>query len=225
MGSSTKVNAIEKLEKMNIQIGYPETVQPIFEEFTVVTKEQGGTLVSNANELSRKKQAYLFRQYKKPVNRSEFVIPGFTVNAAYDPSSNTICIPAAFLQGAMYSSEQSDSANYGAIGMVIAHEISHAFDPNGSKFDAGGNMTDWWTEDDYKKFEELSQSMVEQFDGIPYADGKVDGTLTIGENVADLGGISCALSVANSKEGFDPQVFFKSYATIWRKKARRRRKI
>lgn len=220
MGKATRANAIKKLDNLDVQIGYPDSVQPIFTKMTVVSNKKGGTFVSNTLAINRKKQEYIFDQYKNPFDKSSFTMSGFTVNAAYDPFSNSICVPAAFLQGAIYSTKQSASANYGGIGVVIAHEISHAFDPNGSKFDENGNMSNWWTEKDHKKFSELSQRMVDQFDGVPFAGGKVNGTLTLSENIADLGGISCALSVAKSKADFDSKAFFKNFAIIWREKTR-----
>lgn len=220
MSDATRSKAIEKLDRMKIQMGYPDRVKPIYEQMTIVDKKQGGTLVSNINTLGRLQTKDSFSKYKSPADRTSFSMPGYMVNASYNPMSNTICFPAAFLQGAMYDTKQSASANYGGIGVVIAHEISHAFDPNGSKFDANGSMSNWWTQADYEKFAALSQGMIDQFDGVPHAGGTVNGELTVTENIADLGGLSCALSVAKSKADFDPQAFFKNYATIWRQKAR-----
>ena len=127
---------------------------------------------------------------------------------------------AAILQEPFYSQEQSVSANYGGIGAVIAHEISHAFDPNGSKFDENGSLANWWTEEDLAKFEELSQAMIEQFDGLSFAGGTVNGALTVTENVADAGGLSCALEALKQAEA-EPDLadFFISWARIWRQKS------
>lgn len=104
---------------------------------------------------------------------------------------------------------------------MIAHEISHAFDPNGSKFDEVGNLKDWWTKEDHIEFQKKTEEMVKLFDGIPYADGKVNGRLTVGENIADAGGVSVAYDVARNSKGFNPDEFFKSWALIWRMKSTR----
>lgn len=108
-----------------------------------------------------------------------------TVNAYYSPSNNLICFPAAILQAPFYSYTQTKSENYGGIGTVIGHEISHAFDNNGSQFDENGNMNNWWTEKDYETFNNLAKAMIDQFEGIPFASGNVNGTLTVSENIAD----------------------------------------
>jgi putative endopeptidase len=157
------------------------------------------------------------RFYKK-IDHDLWVISADTVNAMYNPQMNSIVFPAAILQEPFYSLSQSESANYGGIGAVIAHEISHAFDPNGAKFDENGAMTDWWLPEDYAKFEELSQRMVEAFDGLPYKGFAVNGRLTLGENVADAGGLGCALQVVQSLPEPDLQAFFINWATIWRQK-------
>src|SRR5699024_5202855 len=115
----------------------------------------------------------------KPVDRKKWLMPGHMVNACYDPSRNDITFPAAILQAPFYSLDQLSSENYGGIGAVIAHEISHAFDNNGAQFDEYGNMNNWWTDEDYKKFQELTQKVIDQFDGIPYAGSKVNGKLVV----------------------------------------------
>ena len=115
--------------------------------------------------------------------------------------------------------EQSSSANYGGIGAVIAHEISHAFDNNGSQFDEFGNINNWWTEADLKHFQELAQAMIKEFDGIDFAGQKVNGKLTVSENIADGGGLSCALEAAKSEPDVDLRAFFINWANVWRMKA------
>lgn len=137
----------------------------------------------------------------------------------YTLLSNSINFPAAILQEPFYSQDQSVSANYGAIGAIIAHEISHAFDPDGAKFDENGSLADWWTEEDLATFEALSQDMIEEFDGLDSLGGKVNGTLTVSENVADAGGLSCALEALKKvEEDPDLEEFFFGWARTWRQK-------
>jgi len=123
------------------------------------------------------------------------------------------------LQALFYGLDQSASANLGGIGAVIAHEITHAFDSNGSKFDEHGSLNNWWSEADYAAFEERTETMAILFDGIPFASGEVNGRLTVSENIADAGGLRCALEVCRSLPEPDPRAFFESWATIWRMRA------
>ena len=134
-----------------------------------------------------------------------------TVNAYYHPFKNIIVFPAAILQAPFYSLKQSSSQNYGGIGAVIAHEISHAFDNNGSLFDEFGNLNNWWTDEDSAHFKQLAQKMIEEFDGIPFAGQKVNGKLTVSENIADAGGLSCAKKKKKNEADFNAQEFFINY--------------
>lgn len=143
-----------------------------------------------------------------------------TVNAYYSPSNNLICFPAAILQAPFYSYTQTKSENYGGIGTVIGHEISHAFDNNGSQFDENGNMNNWWTEKDYETFNNLAKAMIDQFEGIPFASGNVNGTLTVSENIADAGGLSCSLEALKRNSDYSLEEFFINYAKIWCRKAK-----
>lgn len=147
-------------------------------------------------------------------------MPAHMVNAYYDPQQNQIVFPAAILQAPFYSLEQSSSANYGGIGAVIAHEISHAFDTNGASFDEHGSLKNWWTEADYSAFKERTDKIVDQFDGLDSYGAKVNGKLTVSENVADLGGVACALEAAKKEIDFSAREFFINFARIWRMKAR-----
>nr|WP_225353408.1 M13-type metalloendopeptidase [Lacticaseibacillus thailandensis] len=147
-------------------------------------------------------------------------MPGQLVNACYDPSRNDITFPAAILQAPFYSLGQSNSENFGGIGAVIAHEISHGFDNNGAKFDEFGNLKNWWQESDYKEFKRLTQAMIDEFDGRDYAGGKVNGKLIVSENIADLGGMAAALSTAQQDDNVDLKAFFTNWGRIWRQKAR-----
>ncbi len=220
LSDETREMAIRKLEAMSIHVGYPDAVQPVYELLEVIPASEGGTLVENAMAFTSISAKYNFSTWGQPVDRSAWPLTACTVNAMYTLTNNSINFPAAILQEPFYSLEASASANYGAIGAVIAHEISHAFDPNGSKFDEHGSLANWWSEEDLAKFEELSQAMIEEFDGIAFGGGTVNGALTVTENVADAGGLSCALEALKQVEAEpDLQAFFTSWAKVWRNKA------
>ena len=220
VSDETREMAIRKLDHMSIHVGYPDEARPMYALLKTVPASEGGTLVDNMMAYTRASAEYVLGLCGQPVDRSEWPLSANTVNAMYTLTNNSINFPAAILQEPFYSLEQSASANYGAIGAVIAHEISHAFDPNGSKFDENGSLANWWTKEDLAKFEELSQAMIEEFDGLPFAGGTVNGTLTVTENVADAGGLSCALEALKQTEDEpDLEAFFTSWARAWRNKA------
>lgn len=220
LSEDTRKKAITKLGTLGIQVGYPDKIPALYEQFITKTQAEGGTLFANARHFSRLKREDTFKKYEKPVDRDEWEMSAATVNAYYHPFKNLIVFPAAILQAPFYSLEQSASANYGGIGAVIAHEISHAFDNNGAKFDEYGNMNNWWTKEDLAHFETLAKKMIDEFDGIDFAGGKVNGTLTVSENIADAGGLSCALEAAQKEADVSLEDFFINWAKIWRTKAR-----
>ena len=220
LSKETRTKAITKLNKLGVQVGYPEKIPAFYEKFTTTSKADGGTLVANSRKFSRIVREDNFSRYGKTADRNEWEMSAATVNAYYHPFKNIIVFPAAILQAPFYSLEQSTSANYGGIGAVIAHEISHAFDNNGAKFDEYGNMNNWWTDADLNHFEKLAAKMIAEFDGIEFAGGKVNGTLTVSENIADAGGISCALAAAKKEADVSLDDFFTNWAKIWRTKAR-----
>lgn len=212
----TKKNAILKLDKMIIKIGYPEKLDLLYNRFVIDTEK---SLYENVRHIRILEVKNMFEQYHKPFDRSKWNISGYEVNASYNPSANDITFPAAILQRPFYGLKQTVSQNYGGIGSVIAHEISHAFDNNGAKFDELGNMKNWWTPKDYENFQSLTQKMIDQFDGISYMGKKVDGSLVVSENIADVGGLACALEVAKSEPKFNCKVFFVNWALNWRIKS------
>lgn len=216
LNSVTKDKAILKLNKLGIQVGYPEELPEIYTQLKTTTAKDGGSLLSNALAFSRLFRKDKYSKWGQPVDRLEWEMSAETVNAYYHPFKNIIVFPAAILQSPFYSYSQSASANYGGIGAVIAHEISHAFDNNGSSFDEYGNLNNWWTDEDMAHFKELSQQMIAQFDGLEFAGGKVNGTLTVSENIADAGGLSCALEAAKKEKNPDIEAFFTNWATVWR---------
>ncbi|MBP1041670.1 M13 family peptidase [Vagococcus sp. BWB3-3] len=219
LNDATKNKAIIKLNKLGIQVGYPDKLPAVYKKFITIPAESGGTLLSNALRFEHIRQMDMFARYRKPVDRLEWEMSPDMVNAYYHPFKNIIVFPAAILQAPFYSLNQSSSANYGGIGAVIAHEISHAFDNNGASFDEYGNLSNWWLDEDLAYFKNLAQKMILQFDGLPIGSGTVNGTLTVSENIADAGGLSCALEAAKSEREVDLDQFFTNWATIWRMKA------
>ena len=216
LSKDTRDKAIFKLDKLGIQVGYPDKIPALYDQFKVDEEE---SLIANLNQLTVTANKELFSRWNKPVDRMRWEMSAATVNAYYHPFKNIIVFPAAILQAPFYSLKQSSSQNYGGIGAVIAHEISHAFDNNGSLFDEFGNLNNWWTDEDSAHFKQLAQKMIEEFDGIPFAGQKVNGKLTVSENIADAGGLSCALKAAKNEADFNAQEFFINWATIWRMKA------
>lgn len=219
LGKDTRDKAILKLSKLELHVGYPDKIDPIEYKYKVTPQGDGGTLFANVSEFRRITKEARFAELGKPVDRSRWEMSANTVNAYYDPSKNIIVFPAAILQAPFYSLNQSSSENYGGIGAVIAHEISHAFDNNGSQFDEFGNLNDWWTDEDRKHFNQLADNMIAEFDGLDFAGAKVNGKLTVSENIADAGGLSCANEAAKNESEYDLKAFFINWARIWRMKA------
>ena len=217
LAPETREKAITKLNVITPHIGYPEKLPETYDKKII---DENLSLVENAQKLVEISIAHSWSKWNKPVDRSEWHMPAHMVNAYYDPQQNQIVFPAAILQAPFYDIAQSSSANYGGIGAVIAHEISHAFDTNGASFDENGSLKNWWTEDDYAAFKERTDKIVDQFEGLDSYGAKVNGKLTVSENVADLGGVACALEAAKRDEDFSVREFFVNFATIWRTKAR-----
>ena len=217
LAPETREKAITKLNVITPHIGYPEKLPETYDKKII---DENLSLVENAQKLVKISVAHSWSKWNKPVDRSEWHMPAHMVNAYYDPQQNQIVFPAAILQAPFYDLHQSSSANYGGIGAVIAHEISHAFDTNGASFDENGSLKNWWTEEDYAAFKERTDKIVDQFDGLDSYGAKVNGKLTVSENVADLGGVACALEAAKRDEDFSVREFFVNFATIWRMKAR-----
>ena len=220
LSEDTKKKAVLKLDKIVLKVGYPDEAEAIFKKLIV---DENESLYDNVLQLRRIIMQNMLEQYPQPVNRDKWLMPGHMVNACYDPSRNDVTFPAAILQAPFYSLQQTSSENFGGIGAVIAHEISHAFDNNDAQFDELGNMNNWWTDEDYAKFKQLTQKMIDEFDGIPYAGGKVNGTLVVSENIADVGGLRCAIEAAKLEPDYDARKFFISWTKSWRDKATQQR--
>lgn len=217
LSEATRQKAIVKLNTLGIQVGFPDEIPAIYHQFKV---DPAKSLLENALHFSFLVRQDQFSKWDQPVDRNEWEMSADTVNAYYHPFRNLIVFPAAILQAPFYSLKQSSSQNYGGIGAVIAHEISHAFDNNGALFDEYGNLNNWWTEKDQAAFKQLAQDMVAEFDGLEIAGGTVNGKLTVSENIADAGGLSCALEAAKRESDVDLSAFFINWATIWRMKSR-----
>ena len=212
----TKEKAIEKLKNLQVHIGYPEKIPTVYQEFAL--EEEDGFFGASLAMTSLLRQENLSR-YGQKVDHSIWSMPAHMVNASYSPMANTITFPAAILQAPFYAPEQSVSQNYGGIGAVIAHEITHAFDTNGANFGPDGSLDHWWTEADYEAFLARADEMQALFDGIAHGEGFVDGLLTVSENIADAGGLMCALEALMSFPEYDLEAFFESWASIWKMKA------
>lgn len=214
---ATKEKAIVKLGTMKIKMGYPD----VYDEFydTLEVREEDSYFEA-MTRIQKRNLEHKLAKLLKPTDFSAWAMPGHMVNACYDPFKNDITFPAAILQKPFYSLNQSYEENLGGIGAVIGHEISHAFDNNGAHFDERGMLKDWWTEGDLKRFEELTKGMIEQWDGIPFHGGKVNGTLVVSENIADNGGMAVTIQIANELENPDFQAYFVNWAKVWCQKAK-----
>ncbi|HNX65875.1 MAG TPA: M13 family metallopeptidase [Bacteroidales bacterium] len=223
MGAETKSEALAKLEKMNIKIGYPDKWRDYSALEIKADDYMGNIIRSNRFEFE-----YNMNKAGKPVDRSEWGMTPQTVNAYYDPSINEIVFPAAILQPPFFNPDADDAINYGAIGMVIGHEMTHGFDNMGRQFDKDGILRDWWTAEDAKQFEAHTSPLIDQYNKFEVLDSLfINGKLTLGENIADLGGLTIAyyayqasLAGSNVPEKIDGysgnQRFFLSFAQIWR---------
>jgi putative endopeptidase len=198
-------------------MGYPDSIREIW---TRLVFDPEDSLFAVMSKLRAIRQKDNLGKLLKPVDRTEWVMPGHMVNACYNPTSNDITFPAAILQKPFYSLSQSVSENLGGIGAVIGHEISHAFDNNGAHFDENGNLKNWWTEEDFKAFKDLTADMIAQFDGIEYHGGKVNGELVVSENIADNGGMGVTLEIMHTLASPDFQAYFKNWARVWCMKAK-----
>jgi len=231
MTPATRKGAVEKLRKSTIKIGYPDKWKD-YSQLEIKGVEQGGNYFENMKNVARWGFAENIAELKKPVDKTEWGMSPQTVNAYYNPSYNEIVFPAAILQPPFYDYKADDAVNYGGIGAVIGHEISHGFDDSGSRYNAEGNLVNWWTEDDLKQFTGLGGALASQYSALQPLPGTfVDGKFTLGENIGDLGGVNAAydgLQIAMKKsgntaliDGYTPeQRFFISWATIWRSKMR-----
>ncbi|WP_205597617.1 M13 family metallopeptidase [Flavobacterium columnare] len=231
MTPETRKGAIDKLRKSTIKIGYPDNWKD-YSKLEIVAKEAGGNYFENMKNVAKWAYQDDIEKLNKPVDKTEWGMSPQTVNAYFNPTYNEIVFPAAILQPPFYDYRADEAVNYGGIGAVIGHEISHGFDDSGSRYDADGNLKNWWTDEDLKQFTGLGNALASQYSALQPLPGIfVDGKFTLGENIGDLGGVNAAydgLQLFLSKngrpatiDGFTPeQRFFISWATIWRSKMR-----
>lgn len=217
LSQETKEKAIVKLDKIVIKMGYPNSVDELYDKLVF---DKNSSLYEATSILERIKLEDSFSKLYKEVDRKKWVMPGHMVNACYNPFTNDITFPAAILQPPFYSIQQSRSENLGGIGAVIGHEISHAFDNNGAKCDENGNLNNWWTKEDFKKFNAKTKAMIKQFDGIELEWGKVNGAFVVSENIADNGGMAVTLEMMKNMIDADYKEYFYNWARIWCMKAR-----
>lgn len=223
MSDATKAKAHEKLDAFHVKIGYPDKWQ----DYSKLTVDPSKSFFENS-AVAKKFfwEDAVEKKFKKPVDDTEWFMTPQTVNAYYNPTTNEICFPAGILQYPFFDMNADDAFNYGAIGVVIGHEMTHGFDDQGRQFDKNGNFADWWTEEDAVKFKERVQVITDHFDGIEVLPGlKANGSLTLGENIADHGGLMISYQAFKNatkdqpqeeKLGFTPeQRFFLAYAAVW----------
>ena len=214
---ATKDKAILKLDTMKIKMGYPDKAEEIFDKFEVNKKDSLFKTLANIRKVKFFDEV---DRLNKPVDKTKWQMPGHMVNACYDPSCNDITFPAAILQPPFYSINQTRSQNLGGIGAVIGHEISHAFDNNGAQMDENGNINNWWTKEDYKKFEKKTKEMIREFDGITLPWGEVNSKLIVSENIADNGGMAVTLHIMKGMKDANYEEYFINWAKVWCQKAK-----
>ena len=224
MSTETKTKAIEKLDKFIVKIGYPDT----WEDYSTLDIKKSNTYFENISAINKWSTANNLSEIGEPVDKTEWGMSPQTVNAYFNPLNNEIVFPAAILQAPFYDYLADDAVNYGGIGAVIGHEISHAFDDSGARFDANGNLVNWWSEEDLKQFTTRGDALATQYSKIEVLDSVyINGKFTLGENIGDLGGVLGAydgLQMLYEKNGRPEDIdgftaeqrFFMSWATVWR---------
>ena len=228
MSDDTKLNAIKKLNAFTVKIGYPDK----WKDYSTMEIDPALSYYENMHNASMWHQRDIYSKWGKPVDKTEWGMTPQTVNAYYNPVANEIVFPAAILQAPFFDPQASDAENYGGIGVVIGHEMTHGFDDQGRNFDAEGNMVNWWTPEDLEAFNNLTQGLVKQFDAVEVLPGlHANGQYTLGENIADQGGLRVAMTAfkdAQKKKGVDInseaakidgltplQAFYLNYANLW----------
>lgn len=213
----TRNKAIEKLDKMKVFVGYQEDVDPGTKELHL---EPNKSFFELSEDIAQFGKRYTIDHFDEPIDKNKWSGSAFDINAYYNPESNSINFPAGILQAPFYDKNQSTEKNYGGIGVVIGHEITHAFDSNGADYDENGDMHNWWTNADSKAFDKRIKAFEDQWNGLEIYETKVNGKLTVTENVADAGGLSSTLQVLKTDMTKpDLKDYFENYANIWKQKA------
>ncbi|WP_142724629.1 MULTISPECIES: M13 family metallopeptidase [unclassified Chryseobacterium] len=227
MSSTTKEKAMQKLNKFTVKVAYPDKWKD-YSKLNIISEAKGGSLYKNLQNIAEWQYNKDLAKIGKPVDKTEWGMTPQTVNAYYNPVNNEIVFPAAILQPPFFNPKADAAVNFGGIGAVIGHEMSHGFDDSGAQFDADGNLVDWWTPEDKANFEKATKALASQYDKYEPVKGTfVNGTFTNGENIADLGGVNIAYDALQMylKDKGNPgkisgftqdQRFFLSWATVWR---------
>lgn len=222
LSEDSKNKALDKLSTFKIKIGYPDK----WKDYSDIDIDPQRSYLENVYLASKWYTQDNYKKLYKPVDKEEWHMTPQTVNAYYNPTTNEICFPAGILQPPYFDVSADDAINYGGIGVVIGHEMTHGFDDQGRQFDKNGNLKNWWSDKDIERFNEVSDRLVKQFDAVEVAPGVfANGRFTLGENIADQGGLCVALTAyldyANGKfapdiDGFTPlQRFYLAYANVW----------
>lgn len=224
MSPVTKLEAIKKLNRINVKIAYPNT----WEDYGTIEVAAGQSYFKNMISVKKWKQLKNYAEVGEAVDKEKWSMSPQTVNAYYNASNNEIVFPASILQAPFFDISADEAVNYGGIGAIIGHEISHAFDDSGAQFDSNGNLRNWWTDKDFEAFKTGGNALVEQYNSIEVSDGLfINGAYTLGENIGDLGGLLAAFDGLQkfyadygrpeNIDGFSPeQRFFISWTTVWR---------
>jgi len=216
MSASTKKNAIDKLDKLNVKIGYPEEWID-YSKISVKSYEDGGSLFENIVTLRISANDERYSRINQRVDKKKDVFTPQTVNAFYSANENSIIIPGGIIQGHFYDPNKTREENLGGIGAIIGHEISHAFDNIGAQYDSNGNLNNWWSKKDYEQFTAKAEKIANFYSQIEVLPGsRINGYRTVGENIADIGGVSCLLDILDKMDMPNYKAFFESYATTWR---------
>lgn len=216
MSPATKEKAIRKLDTMQINIGYPDEWDDSLAKVEILSVDQGGSFFDNLVAMNQYRMTLLREYQEQGVDENLWPMSTYTVNAGYLFAANSITFPAGILQAPFYDVEASYEENLGKIGYVIAHEISHAFDNNGAKYDENGNAADWWTQEDYAAFQTLCEKVVALYDGKEAAPGiPCNGALTLSENIADLGSVACLTEIESKQADPDYAALYTAMAEIW----------
>lgn len=233
MEPDTKTKALLKLKLMNIKIGYPDKIKKNYSDLQIL---ETNTLLENILVVQLFNNNNILSGLYEKLDRDKWLMNAHAVNAYYSPNMNEIVFPAGILQEPFFSTNQDISYNFGGVGMVIGHEITHGFDDEGSKFDAYGNLNNWWTKNDFKKYEEKTKKIVDQYNKYQIDGHNINGELTLGENIADIGGLSLSfrafkkyiqcmglknhVKINYDSHLTDEQKFFVNFANIWKSKGR-----
>jgi len=216
MSKATKEEALNKLENVNVKIGYPDKWND-YGDIEINSYDEGGSLIENVINIYMSQIKKQFSKLNEPVNKNEWNMGACSVNAYYNALNNEIVFPAGILQAPFYDKNASKEKNLGGIGVIIGHELTHAFDNTGAQFDETGKLKNWWSTNDYKEFTSRSKKVIDYYSNIETSEGKfINGFLTVGENISDLGGIACVLDITKNIENPNLRDLFENYATIWR---------